>query len=193
MADTSNLVTDAVDKFNKLPTGGKVAVVGITAGVAVVGIIIANRRAAAASSTTSGSPTLNGGNPLDPTQLFSGSGLLGTPGSTDTITANGPPTPVTTPTPTPPPTQTGSIPTPAPSGTPGLSNNFHVIQVGSATPFKTLADIAVYAQKGATKGSTWNPSSVFSYRNNSMIFQALGMTANQANTPIPAASVSISI
>lgn len=184
MADT-NMITDAVDKFEKLPTGGKVAVVGITAGVAVVGIMIANRRAASTGTTSGATPGVSGESPLSPSQLFNGSGVLPSGGipSGDTFTGNG-----GVPLPPVPSGQTGTIPTPAPSGTSGMSNNFHVIQVGSATQFKTLADVAKYAG-----GGTWNPSTVFNYRNNSQIFQALGMTANNPNAPIPASSVSISI
>lgn len=198
MADSSNVITEAVDKFEKLPTGGKVAVVSITAAVAIGGIIVANKRASASSGTSSGSTTaagtttLNGGTPYDPSQLFSSSGLFGTPGTTDTLTANGTGTTSSTTTPTPSPSQSGGIPLPSPTGTAGQSNNYHVIAVGSATPFKTLADIIKYAN-GGKKTGTWNGSTVYNYRNNSQIFQALGLTPNQLNTPISAASVQISI
>ncbi len=190
------MIQEAIHKFQELPPIGKFAVIGVTSGVAIFGVVVANKRAEAIASSNTTSNTqgaLNGGTALDPTQLFSNSGLFGTPGSTDSLTANGP---LTTPTGTtgttkPPSGQTGMIPLPAQKATSGLSNNFHIITVGSATQFKTLDDIAKYANHGKSSGY-WNPSTVYHYRNNAQIFQALGMTVN-GKTKIPAASVQISI
>jgi hypothetical protein len=182
----ANIVTDAVDKFEKLPTGGKVAVVGITVGVAVLGIYIANKRAATATGTTTTTPTgttVNGGTPLDPTQFFSGTGLLGTPGTTDTVTANGPvmaPTqPGTTTAPTAGPVPPANPPTR--TGNPPVSGEAKTRVVTTSSQMHTFGELLNYLRVRNIRGYTEQDI----YNMNAANFRSAGINGPALNRGIP--------